>query len=174
MDLRLTIELIPLPCQRKNLRSLMGKDAWDTLRRQVYKQYNYRCAICNASNTTMYCHEIWQYEYDDNGVDAVQKLIGLIALCKMCHHCKHLRHASILSHEGELVYEQVVQHFMRVNQCTREEFEAEADEAYEIWQDRNECIWALDLGDYAYLVSTKDEATPIAKQKGLWNMNEQE
>jgi hypothetical protein len=63
---------------------------------------------------------------------------------------------------------------MRVNQCTREEFEAEANAAFEIWNDRNECLWALDLGDYAYLVATKDELAPAAEQKSLWNVGGQE
>jgi hypothetical protein len=96
------------------------------LRRQVYKQYKYHCGVCNAGNTTMYCHEIWRYD-DETWT---QKLTGFIALCKMCHHCKHLGHANILAQKGELDYEQVVQHFMRVNQCSREDFE---DSIY-IWQ----------------------------------------
>ena len=116
MDLRLTIELVPSSAWGNNLRDLMAKEAWDTMRRQVYKQYKYHCGICNAGNTTMYCHEIWQYD-DETWT---QKLTGFIALCKMCHHCKHLGHANILAQKGELDYEQVVQHFIRVNQCSRQ------------------------------------------------------
>jgi hypothetical protein len=116
----------------------------------------------------MYCHEIWQYEHDVNGIDSMQKLTGLIALCVMCHYCKHLGRTGILARKGGLDYELMAQHFMRVNQCTREEFEAEAQEAFDIWKERNEYIWTPDLGDYAYLVQAKVE------QESLWNLLEQE
>src|SRR5260370_14450274 len=164
MDLRLTIELVPSSAWGNNLRDLMAKEAWDSMRRQVYKQYKYHCGICNAGNTTMYCHEIWQYD-DETWT---QKLTGFIALCKMCHHCKHLGHANILAQKGELDYEQVVQHFIRVNQCSREDFEAYRAQAFDLWRERSEGPWDLDLGDYAYLVPTEHEPESHAEQKPLW------
>src|SRR6266699_4186396 len=147
-SLLLTIELVPSTAWERNLRDLLTQSQWDTLRRQVYKQYNYHCGVCDASNTTMYCHEMWQY--DDR--THTQKLIGLIALCRWCHHCKHLGFAGVLASRGELDYEQVIQHFQRVNHCSREVFDAHKQQAFATWRERSRHEWTLDLGAYASLI----------------------
>ena len=98
MDLRLTSELVPSTAWGHTLRDLLTPEQWDTLRRLTYRHYSYRCGVCHASQTRLYCHEQWDYE------DAahLQRLVGLVALCKMCHQCKHLGHAGILASRGEL------------------------------------------------------------------------
>lgn len=115
--MKLTTELVPSPCFYSNLRNQVTRSVWDKLRKQVYAQYNYQCGICQASNVTLDCHEIW--EYDD--VSHIQRLTGFIALCKMCHHCKHMGHSGILASQGKLDITQVEEHFMRVNECTYRE-----------------------------------------------------
>lgn len=144
--LRLTIELVPRPLWSINLHK--SRSDWDKLRKQVYAQYNYRCGICQAENVTLSCHEIWLYD------DAlhIQKLNGFIALCTMCHHCKHMGRAGILANEGKLDFNKVVEHFMRVNQCSYEAHEAHKKEAYKTWRERNKHEWTTDFGAYAYLV----------------------
>ena len=147
-DFPLTIELVPQPCWYSNMRTNIPRSVWDKLRKQVYAQYNYHCAVCLVEHVSLHCHEIWQY--DD--VSHIQKLIGFVALCAMCHHCKHLGHANSLASEGKLDLNTVIEHFMRVNQCSRAEYETYAGEAWQTWAERNQYAWTTNLGAYAHLV----------------------
>lgn len=149
--LRLTIELVPSPCWYSNLRTQMTQTDWDKLRKSVYAEYNHHCGLCQASDVMLNCHEIWQYD-DENHI---QKLTGFIALCPMCHHCKHIGLAGTLASEGKLDFEKVIEHFMQVNQCSREEYEAHSEEAWHTWGERNKHTWTTDIGTYAHLVRQK-------------------
>ncbi len=71
----------------------------------------------------------------------------------MCHHCKHIGLAGILASEGKLDFEQVIEHFIRVNQCLREEYQAHEKAAFDEWRERNRFEWTSDLGTYAHLVA---------------------
>ena len=73
----------------------------------------------------------------------------------MCHHCKHIGHAGILASEGKLDLNRVIEHFMRVNQCSRAEYEEHSNEAWRMWAERNNYRWITDLGAYTYLVPPK-------------------
>ncbi len=119
-ELRLTIELVPSPCWQVNVRTSMTRAHWDSLRKSVYANYDYHCGICQASEVQLHCHEIWHYDDEKH----IQKLAGFLALCPMCHHCKHIGRAGILASEGKLDFEQVIEHFMRVNHCSREDYQA--------------------------------------------------
>src|SRR5262245_12052587 len=114
-ELKLCSELVPSTSWYDNMRSVISQTEWDTLRRRVYAEYNYRCGIC-LSKGRLSCHEIWHYD-DQNHI---QSLRDFVALCDLCHHVKHLGLARILANEGKLDYEKVVEHFMRVNQCDRD------------------------------------------------------
>lgn len=143
----LTIELVPKPVWYSNLRKVMPRSQWDVLRRRVYAEYHHVCGICGASGR-LECHERW--EYDD--VAHVQKLLGFFALCVWCHHVKHLGLADILVSEGKLDMERVIAHFMRVNQCSRDDFEDARREAFAIWTRRNHYQWRTDLGAYSAMI----------------------
>ena len=112
----------------------------------------------------MYCHEVWQYDDEHH----IQRLTGFLALCRMCHHCKHLGHANMLAQRGELDFEQVIAHFMRVNHCSHDAFEAYSAQAFDLWRERSQGPWTLDLGKYAHLLSVEKPPTPDAEQQTLW------
>ena len=131
--LRLTIELVPSPCWQINVRTSMTRAHWNTLRKSVYANYDYYCGICQASNIQLHGHEIWHNDDEKH----IQKLTGFLALCPMCHHCKHIGRAGILASEGKLDLEQVIEHFMRVNQCLREDYQAHKKAAFDVWRERN-------------------------------------
>ena len=141
--IKLQVELVPSSSWYDNLRKKMPKEKWDALRKQVYLDYSYRCDICEAKGK-LNCHELW--EYDDK--KHTQKLVGFIALCDMCHHVKHLGLASVLASRGELDYEKVIEHFMKVNNCSLETFYEQRDKAFAVWQERSKHQWRLDLGLY--------------------------
>ncbi len=147
---KLAIELVPRSLWRINLRSEMGRTQWDKLRKGVYAEYKYQCGICGISNVTLHCHERWAYGDQEH----VQKLEGFIALCELCHHVKHIGHAGILASEGKLNLDIVNEHFMKVNDCSREEYEEHRIEAFSQWRERNNYSWICDVGSFASLLPT--------------------
>ena len=66
----------------------------------------------------------------------------------MCHHVKHLGLAGILASQGKLDYNKVIEHFCKVNRCTREKFEKHKARAFDIWQNRSSYQWKQDFGKY--------------------------
>lgn len=145
--LKLTIELVPRTSWYNNMRKVVSKATWDTIRKQVYADYGYRCGICRAKGR-LSCHEIWHY----NDQTHEQKLTGFIALCDWCHHIKHIGLAGILASRGELDYQKLIEHFCSVNQCDRPTFEGHTKQAFAQWHQRSQHQWQVSLGEYARLV----------------------
>ncbi len=152
-EFRLSIELVPATCWYKNLRKNMAKPDWDKLRRQIYADYGHKCAICGDTKSQLNCHEIW--DYDDN--NHIQILKGFVALCQMCHHVKHIGNAGILADQGYLDFGAVVSHFLKVNGCTKSDFEKYQIEAFQTWRQRSQLQWRVDLGPYASLIAKEEE-----------------
>jgi len=146
-NLKLCIELVPKTAWYSNLRGKMEQGDWDNVRRNTYKLYNYKCGIC-GNKGQLHCHEIWEYDDERN----VQTLKGFIALCAMCHHVKHIGLAGILAKRGELDFNKVVEHFMKVNKCSKDVFDTHYQRAAELWEKRSSYKWEINLGEYAGLV----------------------
>lgn len=144
--MKLTIELVPSTSWWYNLWKVLPKTDWDVIRKRTYARYGHRCGICNA-HSRLNCHENWQYD-DENHV---QKLDGFIALCDLCHHVKHIGLAGILSNQGRLDYEKVIEHFRKVNNCSREDFLEHRRQAFKILASRSRHEWQIDFGEYEYL-----------------------
>jgi len=148
-ELKLHIELVPQSLWYLNPRTAMGRKEWDKLRKEIYAKYGHRCGVCGAQGR-LNCHERWLYDDEAH----VQTLVGFIALCDWCHHVKHIGLAGILAMDGKLDYERVIQHFLEVNQCTREEFDRHKTEAFEQWNERNRFPWEANWGAYAHLIAS--------------------
>ncbi|MFI5271986.1 MAG: HNH endonuclease [Ktedonobacterales bacterium] len=138
--LRLTIELVPATSWGANVRDMLPREAWDRLRRQVYAASQHHCAICGAAGR-LHCHELW--DYDD--ARHIQSLRGLVALCALCHAVKHIGHTRLLADQGQLDYERVVAHFLRVNSCDRATFERHRAAAFARFEQRSRYEWQLDV-----------------------------
>ncbi|TVY10005.1 HNH endonuclease [Paenibacillus cremeus] len=149
--LKLEIDLVPETSFYNNLRKVVSKETWDKLRKQTYSKYKVTCGICGAENVVLDCHEIW--EYDET--DLIQKLVGLIAICKPCHLIKHHGYANILAQKGELNLDELVSHFMKVNNCTKKEYESHRKHAFKEWRERSTKQWTIDLGQYEQYVINK-------------------
>ena len=89
-------------------------------------------------------HEIWKYDDEKH----VQKLEGFILLCTMCHHVKHIGLAGILAGQGKLDYNEVMEHFCKVNKCTKKDFMNNEKTAFETWRKRSQYQWKQDFGKY--------------------------
>ena len=149
-NLKLTTELVPETSWFKSLREVVSRSVWDKLRKQTYAEYGYKCGVCGAEGR-LNSHEIW--EYDD--LDHIQRLTGLIALCDLCHHVKHLGRANQLVEEGKLDRQEVVNHFLKVNNCDEEVYAVYTDKVFDQWEERSEHEWTVDFGQYEQFVNKK-------------------
>lgn len=151
-ELKLTIELVPATSWYDNLRKVLPKSEWDKIRKKIYANYDYRCAICGAEGR-LNCHEVW--EYDDK--KHIQKLINFIALCEMCHLVKHIGLAGILSSEGKLDYNKIVKHFIKVNNCDEKTFVEHRKEAFDKWRERSQHEWHVVFGKYKKIIQSSSK-----------------
>jgi flavoprotein len=139
----LKVELVPATSWGNNLRSEanLSKAQWDKLRKQCYRDANYKCEVCNGKGDKwpVECHEIWHY--DD--VNKVQTLRGLIALCPTCHKAKHL--GRTLSVESQEVQDKVLRQLMKINDIDVDELEEYIVEVFQKHAERSQHRWSLDL-----------------------------
>jgi hypothetical protein len=123
---------------------MLPRNVWNGIRENTIKKKGKKCQICGEVEGIMNLHETWNY--DD--VDHVQKLDGFILLCPMCHHIKHIGLAGILSNQGKLDYNKLVEHFCRVNNCSVIEFKTHVNHAFDVWRERSKFQWKQDFGEY--------------------------
>lgn len=139
----LKVELVPSTSWGNNLRSEanLSKAQWDKLRKQCYRDANYKCEVCNGKGDKwpVECHEIWHY--DD--ANKVQTLRGLIALCPTCHKAKHL--GRTLSVESQEVQDKVLRQLMKINDLDVDELEEYIVEVFQKHAERSQHKWKLDL-----------------------------
>lgn len=139
----LKVELVPSTSWGNNLRSEanLSKAQWDKLRKQCYRDANYKCEVCNGKGDKwpVECHEIWHY--DD--ANKVQTLRGLIALCPTCHKAKHL--GRTLSVESQEVQDKVLRQLMKINDLDVDELEEYIVEVFQKHAERSQHRWSLDL-----------------------------
>jgi hypothetical protein len=135
---RLTVELVPKTSWYNNVRALVDELGWDRIRRQMYRQADYRCEICGGRGPEhpVECHEVWRY--DDQ--TRVQRLVRMIALCPSCHGVKHMGFARVRGRSA-----QAREHLARVNGWTPEQTSAYINEAFRVWAQRSQGPWTLDL-----------------------------
>lgn len=138
---KLEMEMVPRTTWYKNLRYYLSQEEWDGIRRKTYRIYKGRCGICGVS-AKMNCHEIW--EFDDR--KHIQKLKGFIALCKNCHLLKHLAFTEMACTKEE--ENELMQHFMKVNNCTEKDYKKHEKAVWKKFFKRSEFEWTVDFGIY--------------------------
>jgi hypothetical protein len=137
----------------------MSREVWDSIRNDFSKENGRKCQVCGETSGTMNLHEIWNYDDKKHA----QKLEGFILLYRMCHHVKHIGLAGILANQGKLGYDKVIEHFCKVNDCTKKEFEKHKAKAFEIWRERSEYEWNQDFGKYKEFIKQWRSARAIVK-----------
>ena len=136
MARKLTFETVPEECWYANLRSALSPAEWDIVRKDAYRRYGYRCAVCGASGR-MEAHEKWNYDLERG----VQKLEDVIALCKNCHEVKHISRTQLVGKGAE-----AEAHYMRVNGCTQSDYHADLAALNDRYQALNRVEgWVTDL-----------------------------
>lgn len=144
--IKLTIELVPSTSWYSNVRSQVTKAEWDIIRKQVYKECNYKCVVC-GKNGMIHCHEEW--DYDDK--KHAQTLKRMIALCPDCHEVKHFGLAKLQGKE-----EHAIAHLMRINDWDRGGANAYIEKMYIKWCDRSNY-------DYEIVIDILKQYIPIVR-----------
>lgn len=140
--LKLSIQPFPYASRLATLAKLLPPKQWDTLRRAVYRRARYRCQICGREGR-MYCHEIWQFNEERRR----QFLWGFNALCELCHGVKHLTFV-----HDDYLQAKLIEHFMTVNNLTREQAEECLSVAYCEQRRLNQKQWIISYGKYNWQV----------------------
>lgn len=128
-------DMLPNSTWEQNIRHLYGTPLWDRLRKHAYSSVGYRCTICGAQGK-LEAHEAWELENETQ----TQRLVGILALCPLCHKVHHLGIARRLG-----MLPQVKLHMQTLNGWTAREVDAAISEAYEVWEQRCEWPWTVDL-----------------------------
>lgn len=144
-NLKLTIEWLPSIAHGVNVRKIISQSRWKKIRERVLADYQHQCGICAATEEKMHCHEVWAFDLDNNR----QQLKGLMPLCFMCHQIKHIGLAGTLISQGKLSKDDMIQHFMAVNECDQETFQQHyRDLKAKNSEARKELIESLRKGEY--------------------------
>jgi len=83
---------------------------------QVLHEQGLRCSICGIAPEyndlkSLHVHEIEKYDFHSG----ICELVDLNLICKKCHSFHHMGRTEMLSTKVQL--EELIQHFMRVNDC---------------------------------------------------------
>lgn len=142
----LKVEMVPRHSFGKNLHHILPKEDWDKIRRYVYRKDGLCCSICKKKNTRLSAHEEWEYKItNEEKKTGTQKLVTIWALCDDCHMIKHIAFAAELAHQGKLSMKDLIQHFLKVNNCSEEDFVAHYNEAVDTWNNLSDYKFRLSL-----------------------------
>lgn len=136
---KLWASMIPKKSFYANLRKVLTKNKWDSLRNFVYEKDSYKCSICGISGVKLEAHENWKYDYENS----IQKLQDVNALCKMCHSNIHLGLAAILAHESKLDFHKLVEHWCKTNNEEITRFRDYQIKVMRLWDLRNQFEWKI-------------------------------
>jgi hypothetical protein len=139
----LKVEMIPKSSWNSNLRSALKQSQWDIVRNICYEKAAYGCEICHTrpKKGQLHCHEVWGF--DDK--TRVQKLVKLEAVCGLCHSCKHIGFTVMQHFNASKDLEPVIDHFLRINKITLDEFQEYLDKELKTWQKRSQHEWVVDI-----------------------------
>ena len=96
----LTMPNIPYPTHGLAPRTILGRTAWDVMRKRCYADAGYKCEICGAEGK-MHAHELYDIDYENQLVTFKR----CVCLCPLCHlRCIHTGRAlTLYKHNSPLM-----------------------------------------------------------------------
>lgn len=157
----LFVDLVPQTCWFTNVRSCVAVKDWERLRRMVVGRADDRCEACGRGadrqqQRWLEVHERWSY--DD--ARRIQRLGRLICLCTDCHTVTHFGLAQLKGLEQRALH-----HLTTVTGLTAPQARAHVAEAFQLWRQRSQVTWTLDLSiltDAGVTLNRPPEATDRA------------
>ncbi len=154
---RILPRLVPEPLWGLNLRSLLSKVNWDSLRQITYKEYGYRCKICGCRGEKwpVECDEIWEYDMEYSMTHAMVYFKGLQAICPGCHQVHHFGKAKADGKEMG-----AIARLMVLNNWSYERTSEMIDDCFEEWMLRSgnfKWLFNSDLLEEKYDIFIQDD-----------------
>ena len=141
MKRKLRFECLPQALWGKNIRSELGQNEWDIIRKKVYKKYNHRCCICGRKGK-MNAHEVWKLKISSSKGTGTQILANVISVCDNCHNTIHIGRTLAMG----VPYAQVLHYYKNVNNISEEEAFADLEYMDEKLDKLNRIrYWSIDL-----------------------------
>ena len=136
--MKLTIDLVPKTTFYSNVRSILPKSTWNKIRIKTIADANNVCEVCGG--VTGYrgldCHEIWEFDT----TTYTKRLTKIIALCNKCHEVKHIGLAELRGN-----FDRAKKWFMEINDISDKEADYLIDDAFQLWDERNQHQWQTDI-----------------------------
>ncbi len=161
MSYKPSIRMVPGPLWGMNLRRMLPKSRWQKIRHGLIQERGLRCQTCRKTemqSKRIFAHEEWEYEATSS--PAVAHLRGLTSNCWHGRAVQHFGATGNMVRSGELTaqaIEDTIEHFCRVNQVSRDAFNAHRAEARAEWTRFSKMKWKGDRGAFAALVIAADE-----------------
>lgn len=140
MRLKLEIQPIPISSWGISLASRLPQKEWDEIRHENYRDADYTCVICGATNRTLNCHEVWKF--DDRR--RIQRLVELECCCNLCHDVHHFGRSK--ETKSKAYVDRLIGHWCKVNKKTRRDFALYLREIFEINKKRADRIYTIKVG----------------------------
>ncbi len=135
----LTIALVPQTSWGRNIRALMGREAWSAFaKEQIYPSTGRLCRVCGGRGPEwpVEADEVWRYD-DRTGV---QSLHAIVPLCPACHE---VRSAGFAVTNGRR--RNIVRHLAWVERGSEADAAAVIEAALVTWRKRTRREWIIDL-----------------------------
>ena len=135
-NLKLTIDMLPKGAWGKNLSKTIPQKDWDVIRKAVYEKADNKCSCCGKSGD-LEAHEVWDFDISTG----TQTLTDIVALCTACHGVKHIRHSQMIGYG-----EHAKVHFLKVNNCSLNDFAEHFFDAQNLFDERNKIDkWVVEV-----------------------------
>lgn len=134
-------QLVPSSAWNSNLRAILSKKEWQSLRLRVFQKHGSTCMYCGAKPKSLDCHEIWSYSIEEGQSCGKQTLVKIAPLCKACHMVCHI---GFWSMQGK--YDQALAHMMRVRKIDKTSASQEIAAAFDNFDQMSRFEWILDIG----------------------------
>ncbi|GAB1782025.1 HNH endonuclease [Priestia aryabhattai] len=120
-NFKLKIDWKPAAFRGHSVKRNISQSLWRKIRKQILEEREHKCRICGyepdeVNLRYLELHEIERYDEDN----LICTLEGMDLICKRCHAFHHL--GFTLSRTTEEQFNELIQHFIKVNNCTEEEF----------------------------------------------------
>lgn len=75
-----------------------------------------------------------------------------MSVCGNCNLCIHFGFARLQAEKGFIKIDDIINHFLKVNNCTMSDFEKHKKEEAIKYRERSELDWQLDYDGYELLI----------------------